>query len=110
MNKYTGHESVQPFRAYKNDVEMGELSPFNRKNKARTEQTLKEFQGLLGGIGAGVTGVMVACEGMDETLRVALKFFREGVQMDGTPIDYRMEVVQFITILHALMEEEVAKS
>ena len=108
VNKYTGHKTAQLFRVHEKDVEMFELDSVTQKDKAKTEKILKEHQGLLGGIGTNVTGIMVACEGMDETLRVAQKFFKERVHVDGTPIDYKKEVSEFIADLHTSVGEEFA--
>ena len=55
-----------------------------------------------------MTGIMVACEGMDETLRAAWNFFKEGMDDNGVPIDYKKGTLQFITDLHASVEKEFA--
>ena len=108
VDKYTGHKSAQPFKAHEKDVEMFELDLVSQKDKVKTEKILKEHQGLHGGMGANVTGIMVACEDMDKTLRDTWKFFKEGVHEDGAPIDYKKETLQFITDLHASVDKEFA--
>ena len=42
VNKYTGHKTVLPFRAYEKDVVMFELDSVTQNDKAKTEKILKE--------------------------------------------------------------------
>ena len=79
VDKYTGHKSVQPFKVHKKDVEMFELDSISQKDKIKMEKVLKEHQSLHGGVGANVTGMIVAYEDMDKTLRDTWKLFKEGV-------------------------------
>ena len=106
VNRYTGHKTAQSFRAHVKDVEMFKLDSVSQKDKVKTEKVLKEHQRVLGGIGANVMGIMVACESLDETLRSVQKFFKEGVYKDGTPINYKKEVSKFIVDLHTSVGEE----
>ena len=55
-----------------------------------------------------MTGLILACEFMDEMLRSAWKFFKEGVHEDGSPIDYKKQIVQFLNDLHLSVEKEFA--
>ena len=106
VDRYTGHETAQPFKAHEKDVELWELPP--SLQRCRMEKILEEHQKLHGGIGANVTGVIVACEGMEETLRKAWIRFKEGVDDEGSPVDYKKEILQFIIDLHSVVDKKFA--
>ena len=52
---------------------------------------------------------MLACQDMDEMLVTSLKFFKEGVHEDGSPIYYRKEITQFLSELHDSVDVEFGK-
>ena len=105
MDRYTGHKSAQSFKAHEKDAEMFELNLISQKAQAKTEKILKEHQSLHRAAGANVTGLILACEGMDKTVWSAWKFFKEGIHEDGSPIDYKKEVVQFLNDLHSSVDK-----
>ena len=50
-------------------------------------------------------GLMLACEGIDDSLVSALKFFKKGVHDDGSLIDYKSGVVIFLADLYSSMDK-----
>ena len=52
---------------------------------------------------------MLACQDMDEMLVTSLQFFKEGVHEDSSPIDYKKEITQFLSELHASVDAEFCK-